>query len=113
MDIKPVFNHYRAITYICTYLSKTEDECSHAMSQALKESADANFSNYEQITLIAYTYTSKRKCSIKEANYHILPELWLEKTFLAVLFGKTKSPQDRYHKRDRIGRTARRFYRYF
>ena len=37
MDIQPVFNHYKAITYMCAYLSETEDECFLAMNQAAKE----------------------------------------------------------------------------
>ena len=34
MDIQPVFNHYKAVAYMSTYLSKTENECSVAMKQA-------------------------------------------------------------------------------
>ena len=37
MDIQPVFNEYKAITYLCKYLTKSEDECSQAMKQALNE----------------------------------------------------------------------------
>ena len=35
-DIQPVINHYKAITYMWAYLSKTEDNSSHAMTQAVK-----------------------------------------------------------------------------
>ena len=31
MDIQPIFNDYRTVTYMCRYLSKTEDQCSYAM----------------------------------------------------------------------------------
>ena len=34
VDIQPVFNYYKAITYIVE-LSKQEDKCSQAMKQAL------------------------------------------------------------------------------
>ena len=44
MDIQPVFNHYKAVSYMCAYLSKREDECSQAMREAVKESLEANFS---------------------------------------------------------------------
>ena len=27
MDIQPVFNEYKTMTYMCQYLSKTEDRC--------------------------------------------------------------------------------------
>ena len=26
IDIQPVFNHYKAVTYMCLYFSKTKDE---------------------------------------------------------------------------------------
>ena len=35
MDIQHVFNQYKAVTYMCKYLSKSEDECSKTMKQAL------------------------------------------------------------------------------
>ena len=35
VDIQPVFNYYKATTYICSYLYKQEDEYSQAMKQAL------------------------------------------------------------------------------
>ena len=34
IDIQPVFDYYKAVTYVCSYLSKQEDECSQAMKQA-------------------------------------------------------------------------------
>ena len=37
IDIQPVFNHYKAVTYMCAYFSKCEDEASVAMKQAAKE----------------------------------------------------------------------------
>ena len=37
IDIQPVFDYYKAVTYICSYLSEQEDECSQAMKQDLKE----------------------------------------------------------------------------
>ena len=31
IDVQPVFHYYKAVTYMCSYLSKQEDECSEAM----------------------------------------------------------------------------------
>ena len=42
MDIQPVFNEYKAVTYMCQYFSKTEDRYSHAMKQAVKEAFENN-----------------------------------------------------------------------
>ena len=36
MDIQLVFNHYKAVAYMCAYLSKSESECSVAMKQAVQ-----------------------------------------------------------------------------
>ena len=86
LDIQPVFNHYKAVTYMCTYLSKAEDECLHAMNQAFNEALASNLTNYIQMKSIAQAYSMKRKCSVQEAVYHIMPELWFQKTFPAVVF---------------------------
>ena len=37
IDIQPVFNHYKAVTYMCAYFSKAEDETSEAMKQAARK----------------------------------------------------------------------------
>ena len=31
IDIRPVFNHDKAVTYMCAYFAKAEDETSEAM----------------------------------------------------------------------------------
>ena len=45
IDIQPVFNHYKAVTYMCAYFSKFEDETSEAMKQAAKEAFKSNKTN--------------------------------------------------------------------
>ena len=47
IDIQPGFNHYKAVSYMCAYLSKSENECSQAMSQALKEAFEDKLDNYQ------------------------------------------------------------------
>ena len=53
IDIQPVFNHSKAAAYICAYLSKSEDECSQAISQALKEAFEDKLDSYQQIKSVA------------------------------------------------------------
>ena len=89
LDIQPVFNEYKAIAYMCAYLSKSEDACTRAMKQALDESLDKKNNNYEQMRAIAHAYATNRECSVQEAVYHILPELWLRKTFPGVTFANS------------------------
>ena len=79
IDIQPVFNHYKAVAYICACLSKREDECSQAISQALKEIFDDKLDNYQQMKPVAQSYVNKRKCSIQECVYHVLSGQWLRK----------------------------------
>ena len=96
MDIQPVFNTYKAITYMCKYISKTEDECSKAMKQALEEAKNSNCNKFEQMVQIAKAYSSKRECSVQEAVYHVMPELWLRKTFPRVIFANSNLPENRF-----------------
>ena len=56
--IQPVFNYHEAVTNMCSYLSKEEDECSQAMKQV--------------------------ECSLQETVYYIMPELWARKIFSGV-----------------------------
>ena len=86
LDIQPVFNEYKAIAYMCSYLSKSEDACTQAMRQALDD----------QMRAIAHANATNRECSVQEAVYHILPELWLRKTFPGVTFANSNTPDHRY-----------------
>ena len=95
LDIKPVFNHYKAVTYMCAYLSKTEDECSYAMNHAFNEAMASKLANY-QMKSIVRAYSMKREFSVQEAVYHIMPELRLRKTFVAVVFANTNIPEKRF-----------------
>ena len=94
-DIQPVFNHYKAVTCICTYFSKAEDETSEAMKQTAKEELSGNKSHYEKMKAIARAYATKRECSVQEAVYLVIPELWLRKIFPKVIFLNSNLPEER------------------
>ena len=49
MDMQSVINEYKAISYICAYLSKTEDSYSNAMKQALTDSMEKSRNNFHQM----------------------------------------------------------------
>ena len=95
IDIQPAYNYYKAITYICNYLSKEGDECSQAMKRTFKETLEKEDSYYEQMKTIAHAYSSKRECSLEEAVYHIMPELWLRKVFPTVVNVNSNIPEKR------------------
>ncbi len=44
VDLQPVFNHYKCITYVCSYFTKDETECSQAIINAAKEAKQSNLS---------------------------------------------------------------------
>ena len=45
---------------------------------------------------ISKAYTTKRECSVQEAVYHIMPELWLRKIFPGVVFANSNLSEHRY-----------------
>ena len=61
---------------MCAYFSKSEDETSEATKQAAKEALNTNKTNIEQIRSISRALQAKRECSMQEAVYLVMPELW-------------------------------------
>ena len=96
LDIQPVINQYKAVSYMCAYFSKSEDETSQAMKQATSEAVANSSSKYDTMKAIARAYATKRECSVQEAVYHIMPELWMRKCFPAVNFANSNLPEQRY-----------------
>ena len=95
MDIQPVFNECKAVAYMCSYFSKSEDKCSFAMKQAVREAFDIKLDQFNTIKIILKAYTSNRECFVQEAVYHILPELHLRRVFPGVQFVNTNLPEKR------------------
>ena len=96
IDIQPVLDHYKAVSYMCGYISKSEDESSEAMKQAAREAFEMNKGAKEQMNAIASAYKTKRQLSVQEAVYHIMPELWLRRTKPVVQFANSNLPERRY-----------------
>ena len=95
MDIRPVFNHYKAVAYMCAYLSKSESECSVVMKQAVQNAFKKERDNYEQrkSAVNIYIYINKKECSIQECVHHILLGRWLRKPFPGVIFANSNVPE--------------------
>ena len=49
---------------MCAYLTKVEDECSHAMQEGFKDTFSKYLDNYNQIKSIAHIYTNITECSV-------------------------------------------------
>ena len=73
-DIQPAFNHYKAISYMYTYLS-----ISHSVQEAFKDAFSKNLDNYNQMKFIGHTYTNNREFSVQEFVYHALPGQWFSR----------------------------------
>ena len=81
VDLQPVFNHYKCITYVCSYFSKDETECSQAIMNAAREAKDNNLNIGESLRKVGTAFLSCREVSAQECVYRCMPELWLRKTF--------------------------------
>ena len=83
--MQPVVHHYEAVSYMCAYISKAEDETSKIMKKAANESPTRKKTDYKKIKLIARAYVTKRECFIEEAVYLAMLVLWLHKEFPQVI----------------------------
>ena len=80
IDIQPVFNYYKAVTCMCSYFSKCEIESSISIKNAANESENLYYQG--KIKKLAIPFLTHRQCSLQEAVYQLMPELWLREHFL-------------------------------
>lgn len=95
VDLQPIFNHYKCITYVCSYFTKDETECSQAIVNAAKEAMKDNLNIRERLKKIGAAFLSTREVSSQECVYRCMPELWLRKIFPATVFVNTNLPEKR------------------
>ena len=95
IGIQQVFNEYKALAYMCSYSSKSEDKCSFAMKQVAQEAFGAKLDQFYTMKNIFKVYTSNRECSVQEDVYHILLELHLRRVFSGVQFVSTNLLEER------------------
>ena len=81
---------------MCACLSKSEDECSHAIQEAFKDAFRKNLDQYNQMKPIVHEYTNNRECSVQEYLYHVLPGQLLRKTFPGVIFANSNIPEKHF-----------------
>ena len=97
VDLQPVFNHYKCVTYICSYFSKDENECSQAITNAAKEAKQSNLNVRDSLRKIGAAFLSIREVSAQECVYRCMPELWLQKVCPKTVYVSTDFPQNRLH----------------
>ena len=67
VDLQPVFDHYNCITYICSYFTKDETECSQAIMNAAKEAKAGNMNIRDGLRKIGAAFLSTREVSSQDA----------------------------------------------
>jgi len=81
---------------MCAYLSKAEDESSEAMKKAASQALETGNTLFEQMKSNANAYRNHCEMSVQEAVAITMPEIWLRKTFPAVVFANSNIPEKRY-----------------
>ena len=61
VDLQPVFNHYKCVTYVCSYFTNDETECSQAIANAAKEAKDSNLSTRDSLRKLGAGFLSSRE----------------------------------------------------
>ena len=97
IDLQPVFNRYKAVQYMCSYFSKNETSSSNAMKEALAQCKELDKDKFETMQKVAQAYSDNRECSVQEAVYQLMSELWLRKGYPQVSFVNTNLPEDCFH----------------
>jgi hypothetical protein len=72
VDLQPVFNHYKRITYVCSYFTKDETEYSQAIINAAKEAKEANLNVRDGLRKIGAAFLSTREVSAQECVYRMM-----------------------------------------
>lgn len=98
LDFQPVYNYYKAVSYMCAYFSKSESETSNALKQAAREIKTQKLNVKQSMYKIASAFSTSRQVPIQEAVYLNLPELWLRKCFPKALFVNSDIPSHRMRK---------------
>jgi hypothetical protein len=94
VDLQPIIT-YKCITYVCSYFTKDETECSQANINAAKEANEANVNVRDGLRKIGAAFLSTREVSAQECVYRCMPELWLRKIFTKTLFVSTDFAENR------------------
>ena len=69
IDLQPVYNYYKAVSYMTAYFSKSENSISEAMKQAIKEIKLQNLSTRVAMKRLAYSFICFKQMSVQEDVY--------------------------------------------
>ena len=88
----PVFNYYKAVSYMPSCFLKLELETSQSLLQECHELRSMSLNTREAVHKLASSYSISRQVFLREALYYSLPELWLRNCFPRTVFGITTIP---------------------
>ena len=95
IDLQPVYNYYKAVSYLTAYFSKSENSTSEAMKQVVHEIKLQNLSARIAMKKLTCSFICSRQMSVRETVCLCLPELWLRKCQPGVVFLNTNLPHER------------------
>ena len=64
MDLQPVLNYYKAVSYMCAYFKKSETESSEALKQAAKEAKTLQLNTREAMYKAVSAFATSQQVSI-------------------------------------------------
>ena len=64
IDLQPVYNYYKEISYMTPYFSKSENETSEALKQAVNGIRNQNLKTKESMRKISQAFISARQLSV-------------------------------------------------
>ena len=94
MDLQPVFNFYKAVSYMSVYFLKLKSETPQALLKACNEIRLMSLNAREAMRKLSSSCSSSRCVSPQGAVYYRLLELWLRKRFPKTVFINTSIPSE-------------------
>ena len=67
--MQPVFDQFKAMTYMGAYPSKTAEGYSQEMKDALQDAIESNKITYEQMKAITHMYINKRNSAYPQGKF--------------------------------------------
>ena len=79
LDIQPVRNYYKALTYMTTYFPKSESEHLESLTHTSWNMEKQKFNVLDAMKKVTYLFISKRRLSVQELVHNVLPEFWIRR----------------------------------
>ena len=93
MDIQLVVDPYAVISYIASYMNKTDTETTPFLRETLH--ATAGKETKEKLRALKEAYIGHRQCGASEAAYKVNPSLRMKDSNIATVFVTTGFPKNR------------------